>query len=71
MELIEPLVSWRPGRYLNAARDRVTAMLARTRWLGSPQCLPPSQIVSPMSDEWMQECERHCSAHDRDGTFGR
>jgi hypothetical protein len=32
-------------------------MLARTRWMGNPRTLPPSRIVSPMSEEWVREFE--------------
>lgn len=57
MELVHRRVSWTAGRYLNGARERVAAMLARTRWMGNPQTLPPSRIVSPMSEEWVREFE--------------
>jgi hypothetical protein len=57
MELVQSGISWRGCRYLIEARERVAAMLARTRWMGSPHTLPPSQVVSPMSDDWMREFE--------------
>jgi hypothetical protein len=63
MELVQPLISWRPSRHLNVARDRLAALLARTRWFGSPQALRPSQLVSPMSDEWLREHDSRYAAH--------
>jgi hypothetical protein len=63
MELVQPVLSWRLSRHVITARERVTAMLARTSWTGSPQTLRPSQIVSPMSDDWMREFESRPGAH--------
>jgi hypothetical protein len=67
MELVQPAALWRPARYVNATREFVAAMLARTYWLGSPRTLPPSQVVSRMSDEWMREFESFDAAHGGDG----
>ena len=66
MELVQSGISWRAGRCLIEARERVAAMLARTRWMGSPHSLPPSQVVSPMSDEWMREFENGSQARGGD-----
>jgi hypothetical protein len=63
MELAQPVAWWRVARYFNATRELVIAALARTRWLGSPRTLRPSQVVSPMSDEWMREFESFDAAH--------
>ena len=62
MELVHARFSWRAARSLNEARERVAALLMRTRSRASPHVLRPSQIVSPMSDEWMQEFERSSRA---------
>jgi hypothetical protein len=67
MELVQPALPWRMARYLYVTRELVVATLAGTRWLGSPHTLPPSQVVSPMSDEWMRELERFEAAHGGDG----
>ena len=66
MELAHPAVLLRLSRYLSVTLERVQAAFARTRWLQSPHTLPPSQIVSPMSDEWMHEFERFEAAHGGD-----
>ncbi len=60
MELVQPRFSWRAARSLNEACERVAALLMRTR--AGPHTLRPSQIVSPMSDEWMHEFERSSRA---------
>ena len=59
MEFVEHGMSWRLGRYANAALERAAAMLSRMSWFGSPRTLPPGQVVSPMSDEWIREHENH------------
>jgi len=64
MELVQPLLSFRLGRQVSAARERVAAVLARSSWTGSPQTLRPSQVVSPMSDDWMREFESRPAAND-------
>lgn len=58
MELVQPRFSWRAARSLNEACERVAALLMRTRMRAGPHALRPSQIVSPMSAEWMHEFER-------------
>ena len=63
MEFVHPEAWWRLARHFNATRELVAAALARTRWLGSPRTLRPSQVVSPMSDEWMREFETFDAAH--------
>jgi hypothetical protein len=60
MELVQPLISWRPRRYLNVARDRIAVLLAETSWFGTPQRLRPNQLVSSMSDEWLREHDSSC-----------
>jgi hypothetical protein len=67
MELVQPALSWPLVRYLYMTRELVVATLARTRWLGSPRTLRPSQVVSTMSDEWMREFESFEAAHGGDG----
>ncbi len=66
MELVQPALSCRLARYLNATRELAAAMLVRTRWLGSPRTLRPSKVVSAMSDEWMREFEKYDAAHGGD-----
>jgi hypothetical protein len=67
MELVQPLLSWRLTRHVNVVRERVMAVLARTSWTGSPQTLRPSQMVSPMSNDWMRAFESRPGA---DGDSG-
>jgi hypothetical protein len=62
MELIQPRFSWRAAWSLNEARERVAAILMPTHSRASPHTLRPSQIVSPMSDEWMHEFARSSRA---------
>jgi hypothetical protein len=67
MELLQPAASWRVAQYLNVTRDLMAAMLVRTPVLWSPRSLRPSQIVSPMSDEWLREFESFDAVHGYDG----